>query len=428
MLMDINEDMKKNIWLWNHYATNMYFDQGGRHYWFAKYLRKNGYKATVFAANTKHNSEGIIDTEGKKYITKETNSIPFVFVKTSPYKGNGFTRIWNMSRFAINLFLISKKYAKKHGMPDVILASSVHPLTLVAGICAAKRLKVPCICEVRDLWPETLVAYGSIKKNSLIAKILYAGEKWIYKKADKLIFTMEGGKDYIIEKGWGEDSGGPVDLDKVFHINNGVDLAGFDYNKKHYKINDEDLKDDSTFKVIYAGSIRTANNLGLLLDAAKVLQERGGNNITCLVWGDGNELQSLKQRVIDENVYNVVFKGRVIKKYVPHILSQGQVNISIGKTLSLYKYGGSLNKMFEYFASGNPTLFTYKLGYSICEKFKAGVEIDAEDAEEIAEGILYFEGLSKNIYNEYAENAIKAAKEYDYKVLTNKLEDVILTL
>lgn len=32
--------MKKKIWLWNHYATDMYINRGGRHYWFAKNLIK----------------------------------------------------------------------------------------------------------------------------------------------------------------------------------------------------------------------------------------------------------------------------------------------------------------------------------------------------------------------------------------------------
>jgi len=45
---------KKRIWLINHYATNMYFNKGGRHYWFAKNLLENGYVPTVFCANTRH--------------------------------------------------------------------------------------------------------------------------------------------------------------------------------------------------------------------------------------------------------------------------------------------------------------------------------------------------------------------------------------
>lgn len=113
------------IWILNHYATNMYFNEGGRHYWFAENLIKKGYETTIFCANTKHSSKGIVDTEGEKYVIKETNKIPFVFVKTSPYQGNGFSRVKNMIDFFKNLLLIAKKIAHVYGKPDIILASSV---------------------------------------------------------------------------------------------------------------------------------------------------------------------------------------------------------------------------------------------------------------------------------------------------------------
>ena len=174
--------------------------------------------------------------------------------------------------FYHNLFPVANDYAKIDGKPDVIIASSVHPLTLVAGIKIAKILHIPCICEVRDLWPESLVAYGFIKRNSLLAKILYQGEKWIYKRANKLIFTMEGGKDYIIEQGWAEESGGPINLDKVYHINNGVDLEAFNYNKDNYVVEDMDLDNEQTFKVVYVGSIRRVNNVKRIIDGKKRLR------------------------------------------------------------------------------------------------------------------------------------------------------------
>ncbi|NLW07069.1 MAG: glycosyltransferase family 4 protein [Clostridia bacterium] len=413
--------MEKKIWIMNHYATNMFFNQGGRHYWFAENLLKQGYEPIIFCANTKHNNKVIIDTERRKYVIKETNGIPFVFVKTSPYQGNGFGRVKNMFGFSKNLLLIAKKFAKDYGKPDVILASSVHPLTLVVGIIIAKKFKIPCICESRDLWPETLVAYGAIKKESVFARILYKGEKWIYKKADKLIFTMQGGKDYIIEKGWDKASGGPIDLDKVHHINNGVDLEAFDYNKEHFQIDDADLKDNESFKVIYVGSIRLVNNLGLLLDTAKILKERGESKIKFLIWGDGNELEALKQRVQQEGLTNVSFKGRVDKKYVPYITSCGQLNIVLGKSSPLYKYGGSLNKMFDYFASGKPTLFTFRLGYSLIEKYEVGMELDTNDPIKIADAIMHFSEMPESQHQKYSINARAAAADFDFKILSSKL-------
>lgn len=205
----------------------MFFNQGGRHYWFAENLLKQGYEPIIFCANTKHNNKVIIDTERRKYVIKETNGIPFVFVKTSPYQGNGFGRVKNMFGFSKNLLLIAKKFAKDYGKPDVILASSVHPLTLVVGIIIAKKFKIPCICEIRDLWPEAIFAFGKLKEKSLIGKTLIAGEHWIYKNADALIFTKEGDTDYIKERKWDTKQGGVIDLKKAYYINNGVDIDAF---------------------------------------------------------------------------------------------------------------------------------------------------------------------------------------------------------
>ncbi|MFA5450382.1 MAG: glycosyltransferase family 4 protein [Dehalococcoidales bacterium] len=426
--MDINEDMKKNIWLWNHYATNMYFDQGGRHYWLAKYLIKDGYDATVFCANTKHNSDEIIDTEGKKYIIKETNGIPFVFVKTSPYKGNGISRVRNMLRFAINLCSMSKRYANENDMPDVILASSVHPLTLVAGICAAKRLKVPCICEVRDLWPETLVAYGSIKKNSLISKILYAGEKWIYKKADRLIFTMEGGKDYIIEKGWDKDSGGPIDLSKVFHISNGVDLEAFDYDKEHYQIDHEDLTGDE-FRVVYTGSLRKWNSsIWDLIHAGKLIEEKTEQNVIFLIYGSGDELKKMATYCEDNGIGNVKFKGGIAKKYIPFILSSCNLNILNCSANEIMRFGGSQNKLFEYLASGNPIISGEESQYSIINKYGLGISKQFENVQELANTILEIKKDMEQGSTYTKEEILDVSGLFDYNVLTNTLIQIICEL
>ena len=160
-----------------------------------------------------------------------------------------------MLAFYWNIFPVSKEYAKTHGNPNIILASSVHPLTLVAGIKVARKFSVPCICEIRDLWPESIVEFGNLNKNSFIAKILYSGEKWIYKYADRLVFTMEGGKDYIVDRGWDKNSGGPVSIEKIVHINNGIDLNAFDANVVNHVFEDKDLNNEEIFKVIYAGQL-----------------------------------------------------------------------------------------------------------------------------------------------------------------------------
>ncbi|XXM72945.1 glycosyltransferase family 4 protein [Lysinibacillus sphaericus] len=417
--------MKKNIWIWNHYASNMYKDQAGRHYWFAENLKKQGYNPTIFCASTIHNSNENIDTGSEKYTTKIIDEIPFTFVKTPSYFGNGRQRITNMITFYKNLFSVSKEYAKIHGKPDVILASSVHPLTLVAGIKIAKKFGIPCICEIRDLWPETIVAYGSLRKNSLFAKLLYLGEKWIYEKADKLVFTMEGGKDYIADNGWDVDSGGSINLNKVHHINNGVDLELFEYNKKYFTVNDDDLDNDENFKVIYAGSIRKANNLQLVIDAAKYVNDNSKEKIKFLIFGDGDEKKHLEDKCKQEFITNVIFKGKVNKNYIPYIVSKSNLNILNYSSHDIWKYGGSQNKNFEYLAAGKPILSTITMGYDILKKYEAGISLNTQTKENIGKSIIGISKMPKADYELISSNARKAAENYDFKVLTHQLIDII---
>lgn len=416
----------KNIWIMNHYATGSYFRKGGRHYWLAQNLMKQGYKPTIFCANTGHNSKDIIKITDKKYATGTTDGISYVFIKTTGYEGNGLQRIKNMWLFYKNFLRIAKKHAQVNGKPNIILASSVHPLTLVAGIKMAKRFDVPCICEVRDLWPESFVAYNIIKRNNPLLKLLYAGEKWIYKKADKLIFTMEGGSEYIIDKKWDKEHGGPIDLNKVHHINNGVDLEWFEYNKNHYVLEDEDLENNNFYKIVYTGSLRQANDSILkLLEVAKLFKTDGYEDIKFLIYGKGDEKEKIEKRCKDEDLTNIKIKGHVDKKYIPYILSCCDLNILNCSSWSVLKYGGSQNKLFEYLASGNPTISGEDSKYSIISNNNCGISRRFETAEDLKKAILEMKNLDNDSKQELRENILRTAQNYDYTNLTNKLINII---
>lgn len=413
--------MKKNIWILNHYATNQYFNKGGRHYWFADTLKKQGYKATIICSNTRHNNAGSVEVN-KHELSKviHENAIPYIFIKSSQYTDNGFGRIKNMYSFYRNIIKDYRNIINKVGRPDVILASSVHPLTLVAGLKIAKKLGVPCICEVRDLWPESIVAYGVLNRTNPIAKVLYQGEKWIYKKADKIIMTWEGGPDYIRNQGWQKQ----IDLNKVYHINNGVVIKDFDHNNQEFVTEDTDLDDDKYKNFVYTGSIRKVNNLGLLLDAAKVIQDKGINDIRFIIYGSGDEEEALKERCKAEKISNMVFKGRVEKKYIPSITSRAYANLLHNSSTSLDKYGQSQNKMFEYLAAGKAVIQTYTTGYSIVDNYNCGLSAKKQNAQQIADIIIELADDQEKAIR-MGKNARKVALEYDFNKLTDKLINII---
>lgn len=412
---------KKTVWLWNHYATNMFYDKGGRHHWFGKFLIKKGYDVKIFCATTIHGSDEEVDTCGKLYTTDISEGIEYVFVKCPKYAGNGKARIKNMIAFYRGVKKAGMEIAAKDGKPMVILASSVHPLTLVAGEQTAKKLGVPCICEVRDLWPETFVDLGVMKRNSPVAKVLYKGERWIYKNADKLIFTMPGARDYLKDQGLDK----VVNMDDVYTINNGVDLDNFNWQKDNEVYQDPDLDGDG-FKVLYTGAVRSLNKVGDLVRVAEICKNRRIKEIKFIVIGDGDDKEGLMRYAESHELDNIVFKDRVLKKYIPNILSKGDVNVVTGEENNIGKYGVSWNKLFEYMASGKPVVANDNINYDYIEEFKFGICRRFKSIEDFTDEIVRFSLLPKAEYDVYSQNALCAANEFDYKNLTNRLEYIIL--
>lgn len=404
----------KKIWILNHYATEMFYNKGGRHHYFAKYLIKAGYDVTIFCASARHNGGDNLIKDGRLYYSDEVEGIPYIFVKTRDYKGNGKSRVLNMLDYYFNV----KKTASNFPKPDVIIGSSVHPLACVAAINLSKKFKCKNIVEIRDLWPESIFEFSNLKKNGIIGKLLQLGEKWIYKKANKIIFTFEGGYDYIKEQNWD----GKISKGKCFYVNNGVDLEVFDRNKRMFKLEDKELDDKSTFKVIYTGAICIVNKVDCLIDAAKLIKNK---NIKILIYGDGTELNRLKKRLIDENISNVIFKDKVDKKYIPYILSKADLNTYILEKIPLYRFGLSLNKSFEYFASGKPVLATANSGYSIIDKYKCGKCLEVYSAKNYANAIEAFVNMAEEKYENYCKNAKAAGLDFDFEILTKQLIKVM---
>lgn len=412
----------KKIWMLNHYATTEYAAKGGRPYYISGYLKEAGYEPEIFCASTLHKTgEQYLELNEKTSIEKKaSNDVNYIFVKARSYQGNGKQRILNMIDYYRNVIKVIKKRAKETGKPDIIYASSVHPLALVAGIKIAAKFKIKCICEIRDLWPESLIAYGILKRNSVIAKILYYFEKRIYKKADKIIMTWPGGYDYIKDRGWDK----AIPQSKVVCVSNGVDLDLFMRNLANEKYTDQMLQTGKK-NFIYAGSVRQVNNLDLLVRTAKILNDKRIDDVELLIYGDGNEREELIQKAKEMQLDNIQFVGSVNKEQVPALLSQAYATILHNSSTSLDKYGQSQNKFFEYLAAGKPILMTYSVGHSICKENNCGLEVSEQTPEEIANAIIRLSTMTVDEYGVFCANCIATAKQYDYRALTDIVIGII---
>lgn len=404
------------VWIFNNY--NMLPEHGhlNRHYHFGRCLKELGCEPVVFVGSHPHNTDLQLIEGPEACRVYQEDPFPWILVKTLKYGRSRKKQVLSMFQFYHNGKKAAKYAAERYGKPDVVLGSSAHPLAAVLAIRLGKKYGCRCVVEIRDLWPESIVAYGIAGPRDPVVMVLRRLEKWIYKKADALVFTMEGAYDYIVERHWEKD----VPRSKVSCINNGVDLETFNYDREHFRVDDPDLDDPDTVKVVYTGSIRLVNNMEALVDAAKRVKDP---RIKFLLWGEGDRLPALRRRVLDEGIGNVVFKGRVDKKYIPSIVSRADYNYINGSDNDIFRFGISPNKLFEYFAAGKPVLMYLRAKYDPAERFSCGLVCETPEGldamlEKISE-------LPADEYDALCRGAKEAAAGYDFKNLARKLLSVI---
>lgn len=405
---------KLKIWYFHNYTMLPEHGALNRGYYLGKYLQRLGHEPVVFAGSHPHNTRLQLVQGRTPCRLYQKKPFPWVLVRTRDYGGSRWQQVLSMFEFYHNC----KKAAGRLPRPDVIVGSSAHPLAALLAVRLARKYHCKSVAEVRDLWPESLVAYGILPEGHPVARAMYWFERHLYLRADEVVFTMAGGYEYIKDRGWA----GGIPKGKVHYVNNGVDLEEFEWNKRHYQAPDSDLDDPGKFCIVYAGAVKRANGLGAVLDAAKQVTDK---RALFLIYGDGDELEGLRARAAREGVGNVRFKGRVDKKYIPYLLSRASLNYLHVERTGLLKYGISPNKLFDYFASGRPVLVDSCVNYSLVARYGAGTELKRATPVEIAREVERYLGLGEEAMAEYGRNALRAAEAFSYARLAEEFVEAI---
>ena len=371
----------KNIWLVNKYAMPPKYESRLRTIKFAHYLQLSGYNVTILGCSIMHNMNLNLIEDDSLYIERQYDDLHFVHVRSLPYRGSaGIKRILSEILFHYNLVKVMKKMPKA----DLIVATT-DALISNPVLDFAHKNGIKYVKELLDMWPDVFVDLGLISAKNPIMKYLWHRAKKNYIESDAVVFSLTGCFDYIRAKGWDIESGGPVDMKKIYYINNGVDLKDFDNWKIEYTIDDEDLKSDKK-KVIYLGSIRLVNNVGQLVRAAEKMKDL--EDTVFLIYGDGDDREVLIQYCAEHNLSNVKFKAKwTDPKYVPFILSKSYLNILNYISSEFAKYGISSSKMFQYMASGRPIVCNINLPQCPITNSKIGIAHEMKDENDYAEAI-----------------------------------------
>ena len=386
---------------------------------FAHYLHQKGYDVTIFGCSIMHNMNIDLIKDDSLYIERQYNDLNFVFIKGLSYnKATGIKRLLSEIKFHYDLVKIAKNLDK----PDVIVATT-NALISNPVLAWAKKNNVKYITESLDVWPDNFIDFGLVSAHNPLMKYLFWRIKKTYSESDANIFSWYGCYQYLKKKEWDVDSGGVIDMNKVFYINNGVDLNDFEYNKNNNVLEDPDLT-SSLKKITYLGSIRLVNNIEQLIKAAEILKTR--KDVVFLIYGDGDDRERLIEYCKEHKLANVKFKAKwTDPKYVPYILSQSTINILNYISSDFAKNGISSSKMFQYMASGKPIVCNIDILDCPITKHHIGIAHAMLSSEEYANSISALLDLPQDEYNAMCNRAKALAKQFDYQYLTDQMISVI---
>jgi len=403
-----------NILFFTHYFPPEVNAPASRTYEHCKEWVKNGHKVTVVTGVPNHPKGQVYPGyKNKLYQAETVDGINVIRLWTYVTANEGFIkRTLNYLSYMLAVILFIPLLPKH----DVFISTSPQFFCGLAGYFVKLFRRKPWIIEIRDLWPESIVAVGAIKNKTIISTLEYL-EKLVYRKSDHIVPVTDSFKAYMLKKG--------IDESKITVIKNGVDLSF--YTPGSCGVSNEFGYDlENKFVASYVGTHGMAHHLETILESAEILKDR--NDIVFLLVGDGAEkfkLMNLKDKMVLNNVVMLDQQG---KDKMPLLWALSDVSLVLLKKSDLFKTVIP-SKIFESMAMKKPIVLGVEGEVKgMIEEGRAGITIEPENAVQLANAVLELSS-NKVRYDEFAESGYQyVSKYYDRKVLAKRLEDIMLGL
>ncbi len=386
---------------------------GTRSYEFARRMVAEGHRVTMVTA-----ADPRVPWRGLLRRRRDIDGIEVVEVRGgyADYVG-GTARGYVSRALAFASFaLVSSLAVLSLPRPDVVFATST-PLTIgLPGVVASLWHRRPLVFEVRDLWPEAPIQLGALR-NPLLCRAARLLERFIYSRSKHIVALSPGMRDGVLATGVPEAN--------VTVIPNASDLDLF-YPERDGAGFRQRLGLDGKFVCTYFGAMGEANDLVPVLEAAKLLQERGEDDIAVVLHGNGKRRPELERLAREGGLRNVVFSTQVPDKdAVASLVAASDVGMTIYKNVPVL-YTCSPNKLFDTFAAGRPAIVnTPGWLQSLVEDNEAGVYVPPDDPEALADSMTYLRD-HPDVVERYGRNArALAEREFDRTLLAHRLIAVL---
>lgn len=382
---------------------------------FAKKLKEFGHEVSILTAMPNYPKGEIFEEyKGKKTCIEEIDGIKIVRTSIYASKDKSFAkRLRNYLSFTFSSVISGSSLIPNQ---DVIIVESPPLFLGWSGLVLSKRKKAKFVFNVSDLWPESAIKLD-VLHNKLFIKLSYMLEEYCYRKADAVTGQTKGIVNNIIGRGF--------DKSKVHLLTNGVDTSFFGKENRDESFRIDNGIDDK-FSVCYAGILGLAQGLEVIIRAADILRDY--KDISFLLIGEGPEKEKLINLVKEKNLTNVKFIKVQPKKNMPKIIASVDATIIPLKKLDIFK-GALPSKMYEALASELPIILAVEgEAKKLIEEAKAGIPVEPENGEAIAEAVLKLyndEVLRKNMGNNGRNYVIE---NYSRDKITRKLENILMNL
>ena len=269
--------------------------------------------------------------------------------------------------------------------PDIVIASSPQLLVGLAGWWLARWKRVPFVFEVRDLWPESLVAVGMGDGTSLLHKTLVGIAGFLYRNCDRVVVVTPAFEDYLAEH-WS------VPREKISVVENGVETQLF-APEPATELRRE-LGAQGKFVVSYIGTMGMAHGLETIIAAAARLQQTNPE-VVFLMLGEGAEKQHIMALARERGLHNLRFVGQKPREKIPAYIGASDVCLVLLKDTELFKTVIP-TKMLEFMSCARPVILGVDgQARSILEEAQAGLVIEAENSSALANAICYLAANDK---------------------------------
>lgn len=394
-----------NVWIIDHYSSEPGFGGISRQYDFANGLSAKGYNVLVIASSFSHYTKKYL-TEGDCTVSEINSRAHYAYLKTIPYQTNeGIRRGLGSTLSFVNAV---RKHREKlsdiYGKPDVVVGCSIHPFAWVAAYRAAKHFNARYFVEVRDLWPASWIDNKGL--SPWHPRALFFGwlEKWAYKRAEKIIYSMSKGDKYLCDKLG-------IDKAKTIWIDQPMFCEKFDENANRYEELPAEIKDfvGDSFICVFTGFYKDYEGVYDMLMAADILKKKG-SPIKFVFLGVGDAKDGMVRFKQERQLDNVFIGNRISKELIPPLLRRAQiclVQLAIRGNRNSYKYDASKNKINEYMYSDSVIIYgTYQQHHNV-ETSGAGICIEPFDGQAFADTIEKVYNMTPAERKQYGDNARK---------------------